>query len=37
MKQKLGDLKGEKVGAVDFPGMAKGPTLEPIPDPKSDK
>lgn len=37
MKQKLGDLKGEKVGAVDFPGMATGPTLEPIPDPKSDK
>ena len=37
MKQKLGELKGEKAGSVDFPGMATGPTLEPVPDPKSDK
>ncbi len=37
MKQKLGDLKGEKVGSVDFPGMATGPTLEPVPEPKSNK
>jgi hypothetical protein len=35
MKQKLGDMKGEKVGSVDFPGMASGPTLEPVPEPKS--
>jgi hypothetical protein len=34
MKKQLGELKDEKAGSVDFPGMATGPTLEPVPDKK---
>lgn len=34
MKKKLGELKGEASGSVDFPGMATGNAIEPIPEPK---
>ena len=37
LKKQLGKEKGEAPGKVDFPSMAQGPTIEPIPDPKSDK
>lgn len=37
LKKQLGKEKGEAPGKVDFPAMAQGPTIEPIPDPKSDK
>lgn len=37
LKKQLGKLKGEAPGKVDFPGMASGPDIEPIPNPKSDK
>ena len=34
LKKQLGKLKGEAPGKVDFPGMASGPDIEPIPTPE---
>ena len=34
LKKQLGKLKGEAPSAVEFPTMASGPELEPVPEPK---